>query len=64
VINPLFWLVFPFACVALVFVLVFLTRIPRWLRAGREWREFLRDTRSERDAWEREEEELLDEHVD
>lgn len=55
-VNPLLWLVFPFACVALVPAIVGVARFVRWLKFRHEW---LNVVRTQRTSWEREEIELL-----
>lgn len=54
--NVMFWALFPFACVALVFVLVGLTRTVRWIRHRHEWSQHVR---TQRTVFEREEHELM-----
>jgi len=60
-IDPMFWLLFPFLCVGLVFVVVGVARLIRWLRFRHEW---LNVVRTQRTAWEREEIQLLRGRID
>lgn len=54
--NPLFWFWFPFLCVGLVFVLVGITRLVRWVRHRLDWMDHVR---TQRTVWEEEELQLL-----
>jgi hypothetical protein len=54
--NPLLWLVFPFAVVLIVPAAVGVARLVRWLRLRHDW---LKSVRTQRTVWEQEEIELL-----
>lgn len=54
--NPLLWLLFPFACVSIIPAAVGVARLVRWLRFRHDW---IKIVRTQRTVWEQEEIELL-----
>lgn len=55
-IDPMFWLAFPFLCVLIPFVIVGVARFIKWLKFRHEW---INVVRTQRTQWEQEEIELL-----
>jgi hypothetical protein len=54
--NPMFWFMFPFACVLIVPLIIGILRLIKWLRFRHDW---MKAVRTQRTVWEQEEIELL-----